>query len=114
MDQLLWYLLAGTRGGLNRLRIIQALLERPLNANQLAERLGLDYRTVRHHLDLLTKNGVLARPSGDAYGSLYFLSGLMKNHMGTFEQIRAKVVPQPDEIVAKEDKTTEGSEGKDD
>src|SRR5882672_8875504 len=109
MDQLLWYLLAGTRGGLNRLRIIQALIERPLNAHQLADRLGLDYRTVRHHLDLLTKNNVLSRPTGDAYGSLYFVSGMMKNHMGTFNEILAKAGPAASTTLAKEDNPDGGS-----
>jgi len=109
MDQLLWYLLAGTRGGLNRLRIIQALLDRPLNAHQLAERLGLDYRTVRHHLDLLTKNNVLSRPTGDAYGSLYFVSGMMKSHMDTFNEILSKVAPQVGASMAKADNPKGGS-----
>lgn len=104
LDQLLWYLLAGTRGGANRIRIIEALAERPYNANQLAERLGMDYRTVRHHLDLLTKNNVLARPEGDAYGSLYFVSGLMKSHLGTFQEIKAKTVGKGGPIVANQDK----------
>ena len=111
MDQLLWYLLAGTRGGANRIRIIEAIAERPLNAHQLAEKLALDYRTVRHHLDVLTDNQVLARPMGGAYGSPYFLSGLMKNHMTTYQHIRAKLVPDGVVIVAKQDKTTEESEG---
>jgi len=53
LRQLLWYLIAGTRGGMNRARILEALHERPYNANQLSETLGLDYRTIRHHLELL-------------------------------------------------------------
>jgi DNA-binding transcriptional ArsR family regulator len=108
VDQLLWYLLAGTRGGANRIRILEALIDRPYNANQLAELLKMDYRTVRHHLDLLTKNNVLARPEGDAYGSLYFVSGLMKGHLDTFQRIKAKTVGGPGAIVAKPDKPEEG------
>jgi DNA-binding transcriptional ArsR family regulator len=104
VDQLLWYLLAGTRGGSNRIRIIEALLDRPYNANQLADLLKMDYRTVRHHLDLLTKNNVLARPEGDAYGSLYFVSGLMKSHLDTFQRIKAKTVRREGPIVANEHK----------
>lgn len=108
MDQLLWYLLAGTRGGANRIRIVEALMDRPYNANQLAEVLKMDYRTVRHHLDLLTKNNVLSRPEGDAYGSLYFVSGLMKAHMATFQSIKAKTVGKGGAIVANADKPEGG------
>jgi len=103
LEQLLWYLLAGTRGGWNRIRILDALRERPYNAHQLAELLGLDYRTIRHHLDLLTENHVLARPTGEAYGSLYFLSGLLQGHLEIFERIKAKVVQREERILAKKD-----------
>ncbi len=111
MEQLLWFLLAGTRGGHNRIRILEALRERPYNAHQLTELLQLDYRTVRHHLKLLTDNNVLARPTGDAYGSLYFVAGVMKNYWPKFDEIRAHVEPKASPIVAKEDNTNEGSEG---
>lgn len=94
LRQLLWYLLAGTRGGVNRVRIIEALRERPYNAHQLSEVLQLDYRTVRHHLDLLQKNGLLTRPAGDAYASPYFLSNYLEANYVVFEEIRKKVAPQ--------------------
>jgi DNA-binding transcriptional ArsR family regulator len=103
VEQILWYLLAGTRGGPNRIRIIEILADRPHNAHQLAALLDLDYRTVRHHLDVLCANNVLARPTADAYGSLYFISGLLKSHWNKFEEIRAKLRPPSGEIVAKQD-----------
>lgn len=87
-QQLLWYLIAGTRGGVNRARIIDALRERPYNANQLGEALGLDYRTVRHHLDLLQRNGLLTRPAGDAYAAPYFLSALLEANYAAYEEVR--------------------------
>ena len=93
LRQLLWYLIAGTRGGMNRARIIEALRERPYNANQLAEALGLDYRTIRHHLDLLQKNGLISRPTGDAYAAPYFLSPYLEGNYAIFEAIREKVRP---------------------
>ena len=91
MKQVLWYILAGTRGGYNRIRIIDAIKDRPYNANQLSEKLDMDYRTIRHHLKVMTDNNILARPRGGSYGSMYFLSGMMENHMGTFEEIRKNV-----------------------
>jgi hypothetical protein len=36
MEGSLWYVLTGTRGGDNRTRILQAIDEKPRNANQLA------------------------------------------------------------------------------
>jgi hypothetical protein len=39
----LWYLLVGTRGGVNRARIIRTIADRPRNANKLADHLDLDY-----------------------------------------------------------------------
>ncbi len=93
LRQLLWYLIAGTRGGMNRARIIEALRERPYNANQLAEALGLDYRTIRHHLDLLQKNGLITRPIGDAYAAPYFLSPYLEGNYAIFEAIRDKMNP---------------------
>ena len=111
MDQLLWHLLAGTKGGLNRLRILEALADRPYNAHQISEVLGLDYRTVRHHLDLMVENNLLARPTGDAYGAMYFVSGLLKSHWPTVERIRQRVRPVSGAIVAKDEIKNAESEG---
>ena len=35
--RLLWFVFAGSRGGINRLKIISKLKENPLNTNQLAK-----------------------------------------------------------------------------
>jgi hypothetical protein len=71
---LMWYLLFGTRGGPNRRRILDELTRSPANAHQLAAALGLDYRTVRHHVHILERNGAITRPVGDAYASPYELA----------------------------------------
>jgi len=90
MEAALWYVLTGTRGGANRVRILQALDERPRNANQLAEDLGLDYKTVRHHLDVLEDNGIL-RDSGDDYGAVYLPTEQARHHWETVEDIMEEV-----------------------
>ena len=86
MKRLLWYLIAGTKGGVNRARIIKCLQERPYNANQIAEKLNLDYKTVRHHIKVLEDNNIIVS-SGDKYGTLYFLSSDMENNLDVFEEI---------------------------
>lgn len=96
LRQLLWYLIAGTRGGRNRARILEALRQRPRNAHQLTEALGLDYRTVRHHLDLLLRNGLVARPAGEAYAAPYFLSAILDANYAILEEVRAKGLREGD------------------
>jgi DNA-binding transcriptional ArsR family regulator len=86
MEAALWYVLTGTRGGENRLRILRAIDERPRNANQLAEDLDLDYKTVRHHLDVLVENGVVDK-SGDDYGAVYLPTTAARDHWDTIEEI---------------------------
>ncbi|MDF1539023.1 MAG: winged helix-turn-helix domain-containing protein [Candidatus Thorarchaeota archaeon] len=88
--RLLWWLIAGTRGGANRARIILALHEFPSNANQLAERLSLDYKTIRHHLDVLTEHKILI-PQGEGYGTMYFVSEDIGNSFDDFEQIWERI-----------------------
>jgi predicted transcriptional regulator len=53
--RLLWYLFAGSKGGNNRIKIIDLLKERPYNINQLSEALALDYKAIRHHITVLEK-----------------------------------------------------------
>ena len=86
MEKALWYLLAGTRGGENRARIIRIIDERPRNANQLAEELDVDYNTVRHHLDMLLDHDVVEK-GGDDYGALYFLTDQFEHNRDTFEDV---------------------------
>ena len=83
-------------------------MERPYNANQLSDALELDYRTMRHHLDVLTKNHILAKPEGKAYGSMYFVSGGMEAEMEVFEKIKTSVAGDSGKILAKGNKKTEG------
>jgi DNA-binding transcriptional ArsR family regulator len=90
MEAALWYVLTGTRGGANRLRILRAIDERPRNANQLAEELDLDYKTVRHHLDVLVDNGIV-ETSGDDYGAVYLPSQAARDHWDTIEEIFEQV-----------------------
>lgn len=86
MKKVLWELLAGTKGGINRARIIESLKNRPYNANQLAERLSLNYKTIKYHIDVLEKNDIIIS-SSKGYGALYFLSDNMEENFTTFLEI---------------------------
>lgn len=91
MKRVLWYVLAGTRGGLMRIRIIELIKERPYNANQLKEALKVDYKTVQHHLKVLTENKILTTSEEKKYGSVYFLSPMAEHSMHVIDEIREKL-----------------------
>ncbi len=90
LKYLLGWLIAGTRGGPTRAKIILALKESPQNANQLATQLKMDYKTMRHHLEVLEKNRIITSV-GDRYGATYFLSQMMEDNFSEFEEIAKKI-----------------------
>jgi len=87
---LLGWLIAGTKGGMSRARIIQALNEAPQNANQLATLPNMDYRTIRHHLEVLEKNRIITS-AGKGYGVTYFLTPMIEANYSVFEEILNKI-----------------------
>jgi DNA-binding transcriptional ArsR family regulator len=88
--RLLWFIFAGSRGGLNRLRIISSLKKKPLNTNQLAKDLGLDYKAIQHHIKVLEKNNLITK-IGEKYGVIFFISTFLEVNMKTFEEIATKL-----------------------
>ncbi len=91
LKRLLWYLLGGTRGGANRAEILRALLDRPLNANQLAETLKVDYKTIQHHLRVLEENGLVTPSEKGAYGAVILLTPKMEEALPVLEEIWSKI-----------------------
>ena len=88
--RLLWFIFAGSRGGLNRLKIISQLKKNPLNTNQLATKLGLDYKAIQHHIRVLEKNNLITK-IGEKYGVTYFISSFLEVNMETLDEIERKL-----------------------
>jgi predicted transcriptional regulator len=88
--RLLWYLIASTRGGINRARILELISSHPANANKISQELSLDYKTIIHHLDVLSKNGLVITDNKDTYGATYFLTPLMEKNYDSFKEILVK------------------------
>ncbi len=88
--RLLWFVFAASRGGLNRLKIISKLKENPLNTNQLAKELSLDYKAIQHHIKVLEKNNMITKV-GEKYGITFFISTFLEVNMESFEEIEGKL-----------------------
>jgi len=89
-SRLLWYLFAGSKGGENRVKIINLLQETPLNINRMAEVLNLDYKAVQHHINVLEKNNLISR-MGEKYGIMYFVSNYLESNIDTYKEIVSKI-----------------------
>ena len=81
-----WVLFVRSRGRTNRIRIITALRKRPINRNQLAIELGIDYKNIQHHLKILEGNNLVTK-FGKNYGVIYCVSGLFMNNEIVFDEI---------------------------
>ncbi len=66
-------MIEASRGGATRARILLLVRESPHNVNQIARRLGLNYRSVLHHINVLSRNGFMGG-GGEGYGSPFILS----------------------------------------
>jgi len=82
---LLWSVFAGSKGCINRTKIVLQLRDTPLNTNQLSEKLGLDYKVVQRHIEILRKNNLL-ETVGNRYGEIYFLSPVFESNQDIFNE----------------------------
>ncbi len=88
--RLLWFLFAGSKGGTNRIRIIDLLIEQPYNTNQIAEVLKIDYKAVQHHISVLEKNNLIFK-EGEKYGKLYFISNYLESNIESYNNVKLKI-----------------------
>lgn len=84
--QLLRFVFTGSRGGETRARVIREIRKRPLNTNQLAHILELDYKSISHHLRVLEKNNTIKRVGG-RYGGTYHISTFLEINFEIFEEM---------------------------
>jgi len=87
---LFWLLFSGSRGSYNRIRIMSALRKRPRNRNQLSTELGIDYKNIQHHMEILEENN-LVKKTGNQYGMTYYISELFMHNEIAFDEIRDKL-----------------------
>ena len=86
LKMLLWSIFAGSKGCINRVKIVSKLSRSPQNTNQLSEELGLDYKVVERHLEVLEKNK-LVNKVGIRYSVTYFLSPLLESNLNLFDEV---------------------------
>ena len=87
---ILWSIIAGTRGGINRAKILNLVKDTPMNANKIATVLNLDHKTIIHHVKILAKNELVIKAEKD-YSAEYQLTQIMKENQSALEEIMSKI-----------------------
>lgn len=91
MKNVVWYALAGTRGGISRALILLELKKKPMNANQLSNKLSLDYKTIIHHLRVLEESQLISVVNKGRYGAVFFVSDALLAVWADFVEIWDKL-----------------------
>lgn len=78
-EQTAYWLLAGSKGAGNRLRLIGLLMNKPMNLHELSKEAGLNYKTTQHHVNLLDEHRLVSK-AGNKYGQVFFISDQLKEH----------------------------------
>jgi len=99
IEKALYWILAGTMGGANRVRILRELLKRPQNTNNLSKTLNLDFKTVQYHLKVLEKNGFVTFKGGGGFSRLYFPAQIVEDNQETFHEIVEQMKDQIDDKI---------------
>ncbi len=89
IKMLLWSIFAGSKSCINRVKIVLQLKKTPLNTNQLSEQLGLDYKVIERHLEILEKHELVSKV-GNRYGSTFVLSSLLESNLKLFDEVADK------------------------
>ena len=87
---ILWSIIGGTRGGVNRAKILNTISETPMNANKIATVLNLDHKTVIHHVKILSKNNLVVKAEKN-YAAEFELTKIMKDNQNVLEEIIQKI-----------------------
>ena len=90
LKNVLYWLIANSLGGFNRGRILEEIIQKPQNANELSKNLDIEYKTIRYHLKVLEENGIITSVGG-GYGKTYFPSENFKGNIEHFTEIWDKI-----------------------
>ncbi|MFW5927991.1 MAG: PAS domain S-box protein [Thermoplasmatota archaeon] len=84
------FLMLGKQGGENRIKILELLRERSYNLNQLANTLDLNYRTIKHHIEIMLDYGII-ESSEEGYGQVYFISPRLEENYDMLKDMKKKL-----------------------
>lgn len=86
-DKELFNMILGNNSARTRISIIDEILNKPYNANQLSKKLKLDYKTIRYHLGIICKHQYATEEKFEKY-TYYYPSDKLIKHIDEYIQIK--------------------------
>ena len=80
-------MILGTNSSRTRILIIDEILKKPYNANQLSKKLKLDYKTIRYHMEIICKHQYAIEEKFEKY-TYYHPSDKLIKHIDEYIQIK--------------------------
>ena len=90
MNELFSSVFTGMGGRYTRMRILCAITEVPMNTLELSKKLDVDYKTIKHNINVLEKNNLIVR-EGEGYGDMFFPSDVISSNLSTLYVVIRKV-----------------------
>ena len=85
-----WFYFASSRGAATRIKIVKLLETRPYNTHQLSKELAMDYKAIKHHLNVLENNNLIGKFDAN-YGATYYPSPLFEENQNVFDEIVSRM-----------------------
>lgn len=79
------------KGGVTSARIIESILVRPYNPNQIADLLDISYNTAIYHLKIMLDYNLIEKKT-DKYGSCYEATENLINEIESFYKLRDLII----------------------
>ena len=86
-DKELYNMILGTNSTKTRILIIDEILKEPHNANQLAKKLKLDYKTIKYHMRVICKHQYATEEKFEKY-TFYYPSDKLIKHIDEYIEIK--------------------------
>jgi predicted transcriptional regulator len=85
-----WYLFATSKGAKTRIKIINLLQRQPHNTNRISQELMMDYKAIKHHIQILEKNNIIGKFDAQ-YGAAFYPSTVFEENKNLFDEIVSRV-----------------------
>ncbi|MCV0431138.1 winged helix-turn-helix domain-containing protein [Nitrosopumilus sp.] len=85
-----WYLFATSKGAKTRIRIMNLIQNQPYNTHQISQELMMDYKAIKHHMEILEKNNIIGKFNAQ-YGATFYLSSIFEKNKILFDEIVSRI-----------------------